>query len=165
MRRGMEEAIVDAEQQDQENAVGTVIVSPKTGLVIACSSLERTMQHTDETNPLSTSILLAIQAVSRRERLAAMEHGMDSTSFRDGQYLCTGLDVYTTMEPSVFEAMALVHSRIRRLVFGCSRQEGLGGLTEASVHCLPGTNHKYRAFQCKDADLCNKMLCAKSKQG
>ena len=47
--------------------------------------------------------------------------------------------------------MALVHSRVRRVVFGVENTEdgGLGGTGEANaVHCLPGTNHRYRAFKC-----------------
>jgi len=59
------------------------------------------------------------------------------------------------MEPSIFEAMALVHCRIRRVIFGSSNKfdGGLGGTgLENSIHNLPGTNHHYRAF------LCNPML-------
>lgn len=65
-------------------------------------------------------------------------------------------DVYLTKEPSVYEAMALVHSRVRRVVFGI-RDFGMGGLSGGSgclpslqstgIHTLPGTNHHYRAFR------------------
>ena len=85
------------------------------------------------------------------------------------QYLCTGYDVYATMEPNIYEAMALVHSRIRRLVFGCSMSdvEALAninsdqtrvnsyfgrhdsGILDTYVHALPSTNHHYRAFMCR----------------
>jgi Cytosine/adenosine deaminases len=60
-------------------------------------------------------------------------------------------DVYLTKEPSVFESMALVHSRVRQVVFGIENKEdgGLGGTGDmTAVHCLPGTNHRYRAFKC-----------------
>jgi len=51
--------------------------------------------------------------------------------------------------------MALVHSRVRRVVFGKTDQEmgGLGGVASSidglkgGIHCLPGTNHHYRAFR------------------
>jgi tRNA-specific adenosine deaminase 3 len=59
-------------------------------------------------------------------------------------------DVYTTQEPGVFEAMALVHSRIRRVVFGIPNKVdgGLGGTgMQTAVQSLP-TNHHYRAFYC-----------------
>ena len=49
--------------------------------------------------------------------------------------------------------MALVHSRVRRVVFGAVDRDmgGLGGVENArmngGIHCLPGTNHHYRAFR------------------
>ena len=64
-------------------------------------------------------------------------------------------DLFTTNEPSIFEAMALVHARIRRVIFGFSNKfdGGLGGTgLDHAIHSLPGTNHHYRAFQC-DAEL------------
>jgi len=60
-------------------------------------------------------------------------------------------DMYVTKEPGVFEAMALVHSRIRRVIFWKDNHHdgGLGGSgSTTSVHCLPGTNHHYRVFRC-----------------
>ena len=63
--------------------------------------------------------------------------------------------MYLTKEPTVYEAMALVHSRVRRVVFGI-RDRAMGGLGGAAdvdsshiigIHSLPGTNHHYRAFR------------------
>lgn len=176
MRLGMEAAFVDAKRCRQQTLesmvalkdrpiVGVVVMCPKTGRVVATASSERELQWNmlpDKVppNPLSTPFLLAIQAVSRLEREAVVSKGgMQSDSFKQGQYLCTGYDVYSTLEPTVFEAMALVHSRIRRLVFGCTLQDagsqhGCGGVTEAHVHALPGTNHHYRSFSCRrESDL------------
>lgn len=64
-------------------------------------------------------------------------------------------DVYLTKEPNVYEAMALVHSRVRRVIFGVVDNEmgGLGGASNSAnsqntgIHSLPGTNHHYRAFR------------------
>ena len=149
MNSFMKAAIHDAHEQDKL-CIGTVIVDSTTGQVLARSSSERTLQSpAANDNPLATPTLLAIQAVSRLERTVATSHGIGSSTFQSGQYLCTGYDVYTTLEPTVFEAMALVHARIRRLVIGCRRNNSLGGLTDMTVHGLPGTNHKYRVFLCE----------------
>ena len=52
--------------------------------------------------------------------------------------------------------MALVHSRVRRVIFGVpdTSMGGLGGAVSANsnqrhtgIHSLPGTNHHYRAFK------------------
>lgn len=60
-------------------------------------------------------------------------------------------DVFMTKQPTIFEAMALFHSRVRRLVFGVRNEEdgGLGGSRiDRAVHFLPWTNHHYREFGC-----------------
>lgn len=77
-------------------------------------------------------------------------------------------DVYLTKEPNPYEAVALVHSRVRRVIFGIADKEmgGLGGVGESlAAHCLPGTNHHYRAFRLNteyiignDADVQRKRL-------
>ncbi len=68
------------------------------------------------------------------------------------KYLCTGYDIYITKEPGIFEAMALVHARIRRVIFCESNEEGGlgGGGADTSINSLPSTNHRYRAFQCRE---------------
>jgi hypothetical protein len=105
MQEGMQYAIEDAIRareffQLQGNAVamkvnGAVIMCPTSGRVVARANDECKMQQSDSgvpdvRNPLCTSTLLAIQGVSRKERAAAVGHGMDSVAFQKGQYLCTG---------------------------------------------------------------------------
>eukprot|EP00977_Amphora_coffeiformis_P001831 scaffold353_cov185-Amphora_coffeaeformis.AAC.59 len=161
MKEGMKAALDDT--------LGAVIMDPTSGQLVSRAQTEDQEQpppigdHGEVSpttkNPLSTPILLAIQGVSRRERQAACRIGMDNPAFHKGQYLCTGFDCYTVQEPTVFESMALVHARIRRLVFGMPRPSnatvpGGGILSQHQVHCLPNTNHKFRAFYCDpDSEL------------
>ena len=105
MMDGLQFAIDDAKQAMQlmngnENGrlctSGAIVMCPVTRTVVATANTERIQQHApgepppDAMNPLCTSILLAIQGVSRKERAAAVGYGMDSETFQKGQYLCTG---------------------------------------------------------------------------
>lgn len=154
MQLGMEQAIQDG---------GAIVQDPTTGKVVACSTDERRCQieanHSTQPsileNSLATPILFAIQGVSRIEREKAIAAGMGSSEFQKGQYLCTGYDLYTIKEPTVFEAMSLVHSRIRRVVFGESSPNE-GGMQPLSIHALPSTNHHYRAFHCRPGSDLNR---------
>jgi len=172
MRKGMVAAIEDAKRVVNDDifkedfSVGAVVVCPRTETVISAAydelgaiveenckhsnMKEADVKHLIIGNPLNTPVMFALQGISRKERIAAMGLGMNSESFRKSQYLCTGYDIYLTKEPGVFESMALVHSRVRRVVFGCNSFDdgGLGGSPETLIHSLPGTNHKYRAFRC-----------------
>lgn len=114
-----------------------VLLDPSSGDIVGRASAERRFQlgADKHINPLQTDIVYAIQNVSRRERTKS------STS-----YLCTGFDLFTVQEPSLFEGMAALHSRVRRIIF-VHPSPSSGALTHYSLHTLPSTNHHFRAFQ------------------
>jgi tRNA-specific adenosine deaminase 3 len=62
-------------------------------------------------------------------------------------YLCTGFDIYLAEEPDLMSSMALVHSRIRRVIYMKS-QKGKGALgSKMYLHQLRSLNHKFRVFR------------------
>ena len=71
-----------------------------------------------------------------------------ASSISPDAYLCSGLDLYLSIEPDLFSSMALVHSRIRR-VFFCVEDPEHGALLSGGlrIHCLPALNHHYRVFK------------------
>ena len=63
------------------------------------------------------------------------------------QYVCTGLDILLLHEPDLTDAMALVHSRIRR-VFYIETNAVDGALSNSPfLHSLRALNHRFRVFK------------------
>lgn len=75
-----------------------------------------------------------------------------------GAYRLTGTTLYVTLEPCVMCASALVHARVRRLVFGAwdPRAGGAGSLV--NVLALPGLNHRVDVFGGVLMDECSAMI-------
>lgn len=87
---------------------------------ILCLSVDMTATH-----PLKHSIIVAI------DEIALQEKSREVSKESQRNYLCQDLLVYTTHEPCAMCAMALVHSRIKRLVYINPEK---GGAIESSLY-------------------------------
>ena len=75
-----------------------------------------------------------------------------------GSYRLGGTTLYVTLEPCVMCASALVHARVRRLVFGAwdPRAGGAGSIT--NVFALPNLNHRVEVFGGVLLEDCTRLL-------
>ncbi|RLN90040.1 hypothetical protein BBJ28_00013802 [Nothophytophthora sp. Chile5] len=71
----------------------------------------------------------------------------DAVTTAEESYLCTGYDVYLDREPCVMCAMALVHSRVRRVVFDRLNPTDGALLSVFRLHTIRSLNHHYRVFR------------------
>lgn len=63
-----------------------------------------------------------------------------------GSYRLTDTTLYVTLEPCVMCAAAMVHARVRRLVFGAWDPRAGGAGSVINVFALPGLNHRVDVF-------------------
>jgi tRNA(adenine34) deaminase len=75
-----------------------------------------------------------------------------------GTYRLTDTTLYVTLEPCVMCASAIVHARVRRVVFGAwdPRAGGAGSLVD--VFTLPGLNHRVDVFGGVLSEECGELL-------
>ena len=58
-------------------------------------------------------------------------------------HLCTECDVYVTHEPCAMCAMALVHSRVKRLLYAIPAAGGGAVGSRYQLHCERSINHHF----------------------
>ncbi|MDE2050919.1 MAG: tRNA adenosine(34) deaminase TadA [Gammaproteobacteria bacterium] len=75
-----------------------------------------------------------------------------------GSYRLTDTTLYVTLEPCPMCAMAIVHARVRRLVFGAwdSRAGAAGSVTD--IFALAGLNHRVDVFGGVLMEECGSLL-------
>lgn len=75
-----------------------------------------------------------------------------------GSYRLTDTTLYVTLEPCPMCAMAIVHARVRRVVFGAwdPRAGAAGSVTD--IFGLPGLNHRVDVFGGVLMEECGSLL-------
>lgn len=75
-----------------------------------------------------------------------------------GSYRLTDTTLYVTLEPCPMCAMAIVHARVRRLVFGAwdPRAGAAGSVTD--IFALPALNHRVDVFGGVLMEECGSLL-------
>lgn len=75
-----------------------------------------------------------------------------------GSYRLTDTVLYVTLEPCPMCAMAIVHARVRRLVFGAWDPRAGGAGSVADIFALPGLNHRVDVFGGVLMEECGSLL-------
>ena len=75
-----------------------------------------------------------------------------------GSYRLTDTTLYVTLEPCVMCAAAMVHARVRRLVFGAWDPRAGAAGSVIDVFALPGLNHRVDVFGGVLMDECAALL-------
>jgi len=150
---------------------GGVVVDPNTGSVIAAGV--GTVGLTG--HPLHHTAMVLVDLVARSQGGGAWDHTAETTGLAftpadtipshrpelslnsslpaslscvpsSGPYLCTGYDVYLWREPCHMCSMALLHMRVRRVVYCVATKDGALGSVDM-LHTREGINHRYEVYR------------------
>jgi len=119
--------------------IAATLINPKTSEVLLTAQDTRISSH----NPLNHSVMNLLNALSSLPQPTPAED-------EEEQYYASMYDVYTTHEPCVMCCMALVHSRVRRLVFWQGMRTGrsqIGWLKGEEQEDRGTLNHRYMCFR------------------
>ena len=75
-----------------------------------------------------------------------------------GSYRLTDTVLYVTLEPCLMCAAAIVHARVRRLVFGAWDQRAGAAGSMLDAFALPGLNHRVDVFGGVLQEECRSLL-------
>lgn len=111
-----------------------IIVDPTTNEIKGSSS------NAEKNSPLDHDVMQAIRAVSK------------TSSASSDMYLCVGLDVYCSQEPCIMCCMALVHSRIGRLIYKDNSKDTKSSIRHFKLHGRAQLNHTFEAWKYTPAE-------------
>lgn len=118
----MQEALTEARKGWEKNEVpvGAVVVRNDEIIARACN------QPVSGCNPVAHAEILALQAAAKAIN----------------NYRLVDCDLYVTLEPCTMCAGAIVHSRVRRLIFGASEPKAGAVISVTQVLAQPQMNHR-----------------------
>lgn len=133
-----------------ENPTIVIFVDPRTNETKSITYDQRTSH-----NPIKHPVVDAINEISSNELKRRQVEQIHDRNEKN--YLCLNYHVYMTHEPCVMCAMALLHSRISRLVY-IKPSLKTGGIGKTSghhemIHISCELNWKYEAFQYIDEEV------------
>jgi tRNA(Arg) A34 adenosine deaminase TadA len=121
---------------------------------IHCKHLNRLLSEKSDSACIFISPDTKIEAVGiyPSNELLQFRHCVFDACERIGpiaDYLATDFTVYCAGEPCLMCCMALLHSRVKEVIFLDSREErNFHGFTgPLAVHCNPQLNHRFRVFK------------------
>lgn len=160
IERNMREAIEmaklnECEQQKEICQVGCIIYNCKDDSIVAKAADKRHHHN----SPLSHAVMCAIDSVANCQRvkercISANTENNESVM----RFLCSGYDCYVTREPCCMCSMALLHSRISRVFYGCPMASGALG-SKFKLHTEKKLNHHFEVFSHILVDECSKLYC------
>lgn len=141
LARAVQLATAAESQKTQASCEGTggvpcscIVVSPSD------AALAETVSPVCASSRLDHAVFLATAAVGR---LRLEEKSAEDET--EG-YICTNCDVYLSSEPCMMCAMALLHSRVRRVFFARYLQEAGALASRWCLHLNKKLNHSFLVF-------------------
>ena len=75
-----------------------------------------------------------------------------------GNYRLVGADVYVTLEPCLMCVGALVHARIRTLIYGAAEPKTGALVSTARALETPGLNHRFEVAGCVREETARELI-------
>ena len=123
-------------------------IAAKLSAAMEKEKTEKQRNHTTTTTTTTTTGHLIdrtrIQTIATYQTKAKQQH--HDAPVVESAYLCTGLDVYVTLEPSPMDAMALLHSRVTRVFY--NTPDPISGVlgSNGMLHEAKTINHRYKVY-------------------
>lgn len=98
---------------------------------------------------MKSSVGTTDPSINFKKRQSSSEAGPSDDPFPQLlPYLCTNYVAYCTREPSIMAAMALIHSRIKAVIFRLPNRRRGGLVSKLRLHEIPTINHHFTVYHC-----------------